>query len=54
VRLLDDDDNIVTPGEVGRGGLLCCRGPYTLRGTTAQPEYNARQFTPDGSIARAI
>jgi 2,3-dihydroxybenzoate---[aryl-carrier protein] ligase len=45
VRLLDDDDKIVTPGEVGE---LCCRGPYTLRGYYGVPEYNARQFTPDG------
>ncbi len=45
VRLLDDDDNIVVPGEVGE---LCCRGPYTLRGYYGVPEYNARQFTPDG------
>ncbi len=45
VRLLDDDDNIVTPGEVGE---LCCRGPYTLRGYFGVPDYNARQFTPDG------
>ncbi|HEY5340007.1 MAG TPA: AMP-binding protein [Candidatus Aquilonibacter sp.] len=45
VRLLDDDDNIVTPGEVGE---LCCRGPYTLRGYYGVPEYNARQFTADG------
>jgi 2,3-dihydroxybenzoate-AMP ligase len=45
VRLLDDDDNIVAPGEVGE---LCCRGPYTLRGYFGVPEYNARQFTADG------
>jgi 2,3-dihydroxybenzoate-AMP ligase len=45
VRLLDDDDNIVQPGEVGE---LCCRGPYTLRGYYGVPEYNARQFTADG------
>jgi 2,3-dihydroxybenzoate-AMP ligase len=45
VRLLDEDDNIVTAGEVGE---LCCRGPYTLRGYYGVPEYNARQFTPDG------
>lgn len=45
VILLDDDDNIVTPGEVGE---LCCRGPYTLRGYFGVPEYNARQFTPNG------
>jgi 2,3-dihydroxybenzoate-AMP ligase len=45
VRLLDEDDNIVPTGEVGE---LCCRGPYTLRGYYGVPEYNARQFTPDG------
>jgi 2,3-dihydroxybenzoate-AMP ligase len=45
VRLLDDDDNVVTPGDVGE---LCCRGPYTLRGYYGVPEYNARQFTADG------
>jgi 2,3-dihydroxybenzoate-AMP ligase len=45
VRLLDDDDNEVAPGEVGE---LCCRGPYTLRGYYGVPEYNARAFTSDG------
>lgn len=45
VRLLDDDGNDVTEGEVGE---LACRGPYTLRGYFGVPEYNARQFTPDG------
>ncbi len=45
VRLLDEDDNIVRPGEVGE---LCCRGPYTLRGYFGVPEYNARAFTSDG------
>jgi 2,3-dihydroxybenzoate-AMP ligase len=35
----------VPPGEVGE---LTCRGPYTLRGYFGVPEYNARQFTPDG------
>jgi 2,3-dihydroxybenzoate-AMP ligase len=29
-------------------GELTCRGPYTLRGYYGVPEYNARQFTPDG------
>ena len=45
VLLLDDDDRPVAPGEVGE---LTVRGPYTLRGYFGVPEYNARQFTPDG------
>ena len=45
VRLVDDDGKVVAFGEVGE---LTCRGPYTLRGYYGVPEYNARQFTPDG------
>ncbi len=45
IRILDDDDNEVSFGEVGE---LCCRGPYTLRGYFCVPEYNARTFTSDG------
>ena len=45
VRLADDEGREVPPGEVGE---LTCRGPYTLRGYFGVPEYNARQFTPDG------
>jgi 2,3-dihydroxybenzoate-AMP ligase len=45
VRLLDDDDREILGGEVGE---MCCRGPYTLRGYYAVPEYNARTFTSDG------
>ncbi|PXW97638.1 2,3-dihydroxybenzoate-AMP ligase [Sphaerotilus hippei] len=45
VRLIDDDGAEVPEGEVGE---LACRGPYTLRGYYGVPEYNARQFTPDG------
>jgi 2,3-dihydroxybenzoate-AMP ligase len=45
VRLVDDEGREVAPGEVGE---LTCRGPYTLRGYYGAPEYNARQFTPDG------
>src|SRR5258706_10411166 len=45
VRLIDDEGREVAPGEVGE---LTCRGPYTLRGYYGVPEYNAKQFTPDG------
>jgi 2,3-dihydroxybenzoate-AMP ligase len=45
VRLVDDEGREVAPGEVGE---LTCRGPYTLHGYYGVPEYNARQFTPDG------
>lgn len=45
VRLVDDDGREVAAGEVGE---LTCRGPYTLRGYFGVPEYNAKQFTPDG------
>lgn len=45
VRLVDDDDNEVAPGEVGE---FLARGPYTLRGYYGAPEYNARAFTSDG------
>src|SRR5437879_3470459 len=45
VRLVDGEGREVAPGEVGE---LTCRGPYTLRGYYGVPEYNARQFTPDG------
>ncbi len=45
VMLIDDEGREVPDGEVGE---LACRGPYTLRGYYGVPEYNARQFTPDG------
>ncbi|MDP6173038.1 MAG: AMP-binding protein [Rhodospirillales bacterium] len=45
VRLVDEDDNEVTPGEVGE---FCARGPYTIRGYYQAPEHNARAFTTDG------
>jgi 2,3-dihydroxybenzoate-AMP ligase len=45
VRLVDDDDNEVAPGEVGE---FLARGPYTLRGYYGVPEYNTRAFTTDG------
>ena len=45
VMLIDDEGRVVPDGEVGE---LACRGPYTLRGYFGVPDYNARQFTPDG------
>jgi 2,3-dihydroxybenzoate-AMP ligase len=45
IRLVDDEGREVAPGMVGE---LTCRGPYTLRGYYGVPDYNARQFTPDG------
>jgi 2,3-dihydroxybenzoate-AMP ligase len=45
ILIVDDERNPVPDGEVGE---LLVRGPYTLRGYYAVPEYNARTFTPDG------
>jgi len=45
VRLIDEEDNEVVPGEVGE---FLARGPYTLRGYYSAPEHNARAFTSDG------
>jgi 2,3-dihydroxybenzoate---[aryl-carrier protein] ligase len=45
VRLVDEEGREVADGEIGE---LTCRGPYTLRGYFGAPEYNAKQFTPDG------
>ncbi len=45
VRLVDESDNEVAPGEVGE---FLARGPYTLRGYYGAPEHNARAFTKDG------
>ncbi len=45
IRIVDDDDQDVAPGEVGH---LLTRGPYTIRGYWASPEHNAVAFTADG------
>jgi non-ribosomal peptide synthetase component E (peptide arylation enzyme) len=45
VRLVDDDDSEVVPGEIGE---FLARGPYTLRGYYKAREHNARAFTTDG------
>ena len=45
LKLLDENDNEVPPGEIGE---LLVRGPYTLRGYFRVPEYNTQTFTSDG------
>lgn len=45
VRVVDEYDNDVKPGEVGS---LLTRGPYTIRGYYKAEEHNARSFTNDG------
>lgn len=45
IRIVDDDDNEVPPGQPGN---LLARGPYTIRGYYKAPEHNRRAFTSDG------
>lgn len=45
IRVVDDQDREVAPGEVGH---LLTRGPYTIRGYYRAPEHNAVAFTADG------
>ena len=45
IKILDEDDNEVKPGDVGE---FCVRGPYTLSGYFGVPEHNAQAFTTDG------
>ena len=45
IKILDEDDNEVKPGDVGE---FCVRGPYTLRGYFGVPSHNERAFTTDG------
>lgn len=46
-RIVDEHDVDVSPGETGE---FLVRGPCTLRGYYAAPEYNARAFTGDGYL----
>ncbi|MEV6522217.1 (2,3-dihydroxybenzoyl)adenylate synthase [Longispora sp. NPDC051575] len=45
LRVVDEDDEPVWPGEVGH---LLTRGPYTIRGYYRADAHNARAFTRDG------
>lgn len=45
IRIVDDDDVEVAPGETGH---LLTRGPYTIRGYYRAEAHNARAFTADG------
>jgi len=45
IRIVDDDDIELAPGEVGH---LLTRGPYTIRGYYRADAHNARAFTADG------
>ncbi|MDL4840526.1 (2,3-dihydroxybenzoyl)adenylate synthase [Aquibacillus rhizosphaerae] len=45
IRVVDEDDQDVPPGEVGE---LLTRGPYTIRGYYKADEHNAKSFTDDG------
>ncbi|MGW8826030.1 (2,3-dihydroxybenzoyl)adenylate synthase [Paenibacillus lautus] len=45
VKLVDEDDVEVAPGEVGE---LLTRGPYTIRGYYKADKHNEKAFTTDG------
>jgi 2,3-dihydroxybenzoate-AMP ligase len=45
LRVVDDDDNDVPPGEAGH---LLTRGPYTIRGYYRAEAHNRTAFTADG------
>ena len=51
VRVVDENDNDVKPGEVGS---LLTRGPYTIRGYYKAEEHNARSFTKMDFIVQEI
>jgi 2,3-dihydroxybenzoate-AMP ligase len=45
IRVVDDDDVEVAPGEIGH---LLTRGPYTIRGYYRADQHNTTAFTADG------
>ncbi|EHS58225.1 (2,3-dihydroxybenzoyl)adenylate synthase [Paenibacillus sp. Aloe-11] len=45
IKILDDEDKEVAPGELGH---LLTRGPYTIRSYYKAEQHNARAFTRDG------
>ncbi|WUO17376.1 AMP-binding protein [Streptomyces sp. NBC_00289] len=45
IRVVDDDDHDVLPGEPGN---LLVRGPNTIRGYYRAPNHNKAAFTPEG------
>ena len=45
LRVVDDEDRQVAPGEIGH---IQVRGPSVLPGYWQMPEKNAEEFTPDG------